>query len=116
MLITDQAVFTYARLWFQVRTRRDDLGNGGWLYEHVNLNDGAGGSGLRASVIPAIGDVVILYPFGTCKVIDRMWHYPSLGSVDWPYTGPPRDGPIIDMICERCEGVYVDGVSEPEDD
>lgn len=94
---------------------------GGWRYEPFSIANPTGSS-LPLTHPPAIGDLIWLWDSqkqagGHHRVIDRAWNHPAWGSMDWPHgDAAPRQGPILDLIVEPAVGLFVDEVSEPDED
>lgn len=107
----------YARCIFAERTAVD----GGFRYDRISIANRDGDGYLRTPMPPVVGDLIHLRdisedgPRGMFVVVARQWSYSSWGSTDWPYgEAESKQGPMLDIIVERAEGVYQDEVYDPD--
>lgn len=97
---------------FYVRTSSED---GRFHYDLVSVAGLTSNGSLHTFHPPAIGDRLPLsdefgqVPGAVYQVIERSWLYPAYGSALWPHGTPsPQVGPTLDILVERCDGMFMD--------
>lgn len=99
---------------FRLRVQVTDVPT--YRYDHVDVRGPEGNGELSMVHPPLIGDLVLLPPVGTVRVVDRCWSESSYGSTYWPYLSPhPTVGPRLELIVEQAEGLYADEAEESDD-
>jgi len=95
---------------------------GGYYYRNISLRGWEDGP-LITFHPPAIGDLIWLTDAdrtaasGTWRVTGRDWLLNDYGSMNWPYGEQhPVKGPMLTIIVEPAEGLFVDQVIEPDED
>jgi hypothetical protein len=109
--VTDQYTFTGVRCSFYLRTAV----TGGYRYDHLLVPGSSGDNALRTTMPPAVDDLIWLDP-GQCRVIARSWMYPAYGSTNYPYGGPIKEGPTLDLIVESAVGPFTDEAPAADDE
>lgn len=76
------------------------------------------GNGMAVRDVPRIGDMMVgIGPEGPFRVRDVMWKHAQYGSMYWPLTERVATlGPGVDIIVERCDGLFADELDEPVDE
>jgi hypothetical protein len=104
-----------ATCWFYVRTPVP--GKTTFRYEMVHQYT-YGTDSWNTVHVPAAGDLVSFRDdghTGVYRVLARDWMYPAYPSGSWPYSEKyPDHGPIVQIIVEQAEGLFID--QEPEED
>lgn len=104
---------------FYTKTR---AGDDGYHYRPVHLRGWEEGP-LITFHPPAIGDLIWLHDSdtpsnrGTWRVTGRDWMHNDYGSPNWPHGEQhPIAGPLLTIIVVPAEGLFVDQVTEADED
>lgn len=96
-----------------------------YLFVYIDFDGPFGDGHLRTFHPPAVGDRFhggqVNAPngwaeMGEFRVIDRRWSWAQYGSQNWPYGPRPSTGPLLELICERTEGLFAGEADVPDDD
>lgn len=89
-----------------------------WKYEQINVASWHGDGRLRTHHPPQVGDLLSLWDQtrregGSFRVMDRQWHHPTYGSMDWRHGQQMQaEASTLTVIVERDMGIFYREVTE----